>query len=954
MTVDGTTQRATGRTTDQLLHHPRWAQLTYSSFDRHDGRGGGWQVKDTTGRATPEEIELLRARVQTQFDAGVDLPRFPTPAEIAELPRRLIQAPAPVHGGETALWHHVPAGNDASGRPGNVFAHVVLDRTPGAADPIRPIERWRSAGWLTPFGPEQVLAADLTSADPPGPGPLNRQTIGSWLFAPRQWRMQILAVLLDAVRAAMAAGGPAVVLGVDDVDEAANWIAAISFAMSAGTARRFHFSTLERPTTLAEAIERELHVLCVPRIDLPALQRTRDCIVVDPDGAPSLGDLDGEPHRTTRGDRVRVTEWSVLVSELFADPAAMQRAVGEFDRLAHRVGDSGIDPAWPAAMMIAGRPAAESRREANRVMTDAAPPQLRSVPELYDAAVAGLRRDVRGRAARAWRHLKRVGADREDRPADIPGEMAVQAYAELALADEPWLAEHGRARVPAAAYFSPAPEATLVRAARRLDGHISPFTTELPAEVMLDEARAGLHHVELALRLGLAHDDGLAGQLWQVCQQTLLPVLVDRGLGARLLDEVDGVIVQEARHWLWSQLNDGPLDQLGAPGERLSAAVIEALGPGPGDPDPLAATWARLAHDAGAGDAGAVDAGAGTVLPPLLGEYAWHRVRAGDEGADARLFAAWSVLAQYAVDGNLTGLASAAPLMTPPLAADRLVQLHRAFGSAVPIEWYLPAIVAGSADDLAAQQLRDELAERPDPSPIRDCAGIRGALELPDWLAVVEPGHFVPWLGALAETLTLAKQLQAEPDPEFLRRVNGLVVLALLAARTRSPEVDALAVERAAGLAQAAVAAFPAGQSGVAGLPAGQAGVAAFPAGRPGLTPDELPVMTEWCDRHGVSSTGLAELLLLADPRSALRSSADRVAGWLHAVSTGEPDSPPVTAHILAVRASRNAEAREQVATDIMRAVRTTPGSTDDRAMRQAERFLSGWLRQAQTGRVRR
>lgn len=908
---------------DDPVSRPRWAQLTYSSFDRHDGRGGGWQVKDTTGDPTEAEVEFLRARVQTQFDAGIDLPRFPTPAEIAELPRRLIQAPAPVHGGETALWHHVPAGNDASGRPGNVFAHVVLDRLPGAADPIRPIERWRSAGWLTPFGPEEVLAADLTATDPPGPGPLNRQTIGSWLFAPRQWRLQILAVLLDAVRAAMA-GGPMVVLGVDDVDEAANWIAAISFAMSSGTARRFHFSTLERPTTLTEAIERELHLVCIPRSDLPALQRRHDCVVVDPDGAPNLGDLDGEPHRTARGDRVPVTEWSVLISELFADPRAMQKAVGEFDRIAHRVGDSGIDPAWPAAMAIAGRADVESRREANRVMTDAAPPQLRSVPELYAAAVAGLRRDVKGRASRAWRHLTKVGADRDDRPADIPGEMAVHAYAELALADEPWLAEHGPARVPSAAYFSPAPEASLLEAARTLDGHISTFTTELPPEVMLDEARAGLHYVELALRLGLAHDAHLAGQLWQICQQTLIPVLVDHGLGTQLLDEVDGVIVPEARHWLWSQLNDGPLEQLGPPGQRLSDAALDALGPGAGDPDPLAATWLRLTDDPGAGSA----------VRALLGEYAWRRVRGGDEGPDARFFAVWSVLAQYADDGNLTGLAAAAPLLTPPFTADRLVQLHRAFGPVVPIEWYLPAVVAGSSDDPQSQELRDELAERPDPSAIRDFAGIRGALELPDWLDVVDPGHLVPWLGVLAEVLGRAKQLQAEPDAELLRRVNGLVVLALLAARARSPQVDAVAVERAAGLAQAAVAGFP--------------------NARPGLTAEELTAMGEWCDRHEVTTTGLAELLLLADPRSALRSNTDRVAGWLHAVPTGEPDSPPVTAHVLAVRASRNAESRDQVAAEIMHAVRTTPGSTDDRAMRQAERFLLGWLRQAQTGRVRR
>ena len=53
-----------------------------------------------------------------------------------------------------------------------------------------------------------------------------------------------------------------------------------------------------------------------------------------------------------------------------------------------------------------------------------------------------------------------------------------------------------------------------IDAARKLDGHISAYTTELPPEVMLDEARAGLHYVELALRLGLAHDEELAAQLW--------------------------------------------------------------------------------------------------------------------------------------------------------------------------------------------------------------------------------------------------------------------------------------------------------------------------------------------------------------------------------------------------------------------------------------------------------
>lgn len=63
----------------------RWAQLTYSSFDRHDGRGGGWQVKDVTGDIPEADRQLLCGRVATQVDAGVEMPRFPTPAQVAEL-----------------------------------------------------------------------------------------------------------------------------------------------------------------------------------------------------------------------------------------------------------------------------------------------------------------------------------------------------------------------------------------------------------------------------------------------------------------------------------------------------------------------------------------------------------------------------------------------------------------------------------------------------------------------------------------------------------------------------------------------------------------------------------------------------------------------------------------------------------------------------------------------------
>ncbi len=136
----------------------RFGQLTYSSFDRGDGRGG-WQVKETSGALTPDEVQTLSSRVATRFDAGVEVGPFPTPDEVVALPRRLVYAPVPGHG--MGYWHTAPAGADASGRPGNVFAHVLLDRAPATVDALRPVDLWRSPDWLTPFNSEQVLAAAL-------------------------------------------------------------------------------------------------------------------------------------------------------------------------------------------------------------------------------------------------------------------------------------------------------------------------------------------------------------------------------------------------------------------------------------------------------------------------------------------------------------------------------------------------------------------------------------------------------------------------------------------------------------------------------------------------------------------------------------------------------------------------------------------------------------------------
>ncbi|WP_308289857.1 hypothetical protein [Mycolicibacterium mageritense] len=61
---------------------------------------------------------------------------------------------------------HGARGSDSTGRPGNVFAHVVLDRTPFAAPQRRPIEWWRSPQWVRPFGAAAVGRATIADSPP--------------------------------------------------------------------------------------------------------------------------------------------------------------------------------------------------------------------------------------------------------------------------------------------------------------------------------------------------------------------------------------------------------------------------------------------------------------------------------------------------------------------------------------------------------------------------------------------------------------------------------------------------------------------------------------------------------------------------------------------------------------------------------------------------------------------
>ncbi|NMN95065.1 hypothetical protein [Antrihabitans stalactiti] len=418
----------------------RFGQLTYSSFDDGSGVGGGWQVKDITGGLTDTEREQLRFWVQTTFELPKPLPQFPTPEDVARFPRRLMYTRLP--DGRAGYWHTVPAGADGSGRPGNVFAHTVLDRGPDATDvDLRPIDLWRSSDWLCPYGAADVVEAKLSTAALPASGSVvNRQSVIEFLCDPAEWRIGVLSVLLDAVAAALA-GGPAVVFGAHSDDTAAMWIGAVSHLMSAGTARRFGWSTFDRAAGVPASLGRGVVLTAVPIGDVGAVAGAESLVVLRENEVPAIGDLGGAPHRTAAGSEVPVTEWSVIAQSAVVDHETFDHALRVLDDVARSVADTGLDPAWPLAMAAA---LIEELRddvgaEAGAVIARHSPDDLSAKPELAERASAAIADSLGTSAADAWKVLGTAKGS----SSRVALEMLAAVYVERALSDRQWLIQAG-------------------------------------------------------------------------------------------------------------------------------------------------------------------------------------------------------------------------------------------------------------------------------------------------------------------------------------------------------------------------------------------------------------------------------------------------------------------------------------------------------------------------------
>ncbi|MYM20129.1 hypothetical protein GSY69_09155, partial [Brevibacterium sp. 5221] len=320
---------------------PRWAQITYASFDRGDGSPGGWQVKDETGRPSAQEQRELRRRAISRFDYHGALPKFLTAEAARGLPVRMRYEP----GGEpgTGIYAHaVLAGTDSTGRPGNVYSHVALDREPAGAQ--RPIDFWRSPSFAAPFGVEGILAVPAPEEPQPTAALAGRAILPA-VFATAQYAAALLAAA-DAV-AGWARGGRRLVLLTDRQDWAALLIAAVTALMSPQAARGVGWTMYARAAELDAADLAGCAVIVVPTADAAALERREDIWIL-PDGFAPQRTADGA-HALERG-AVPATEFSALIEAVLAQGYDLEAVLGALDALPVEPGGTApIDPAWPLA-----------------------------------------------------------------------------------------------------------------------------------------------------------------------------------------------------------------------------------------------------------------------------------------------------------------------------------------------------------------------------------------------------------------------------------------------------------------------------------------------------------------------------------------------------------------------------------------------------------------------------
>ncbi|MGP5082582.1 GAP1-N2 domain-containing protein [Corynebacterium variabile] len=290
--------------------------FSYASFSPRDDRPGGWSVGQSSGELSPMWKDEIIAYIPTQISDPVTLSSFPDKADLARRLRRFAWLPAPWKPGGSAdtgvFFASSPAGQDASGRPGNVFTYALVSDA-GELPQHHAVKLMFSRSVPAPYGKRKVDDAVLPELGPgfsgAEPSPLTDDVLDAFLAgAPAESaggaaslpvecsrvtaptgstsRQEVLGALVELVM-----NGRQVVF-LTDPAEGPLWVAALARVLPETLPgdRSFTWSTYERATGVAEVLKLGTSLVIMPPGDREKLPENTAAVLVDPGTPLPAGD----------------------------------------------------------------------------------------------------------------------------------------------------------------------------------------------------------------------------------------------------------------------------------------------------------------------------------------------------------------------------------------------------------------------------------------------------------------------------------------------------------------------------------------------------------------------------------------------------------------------------------------------------------------------------------------
>ena len=309
------------------------------------------------------------------------------------------------------------------------------------------------------------------------------------------------------------------------------------------------------------------HLTAVPRDDLPMVPAA--AVTIDETHSLSIGELGGQPHRTSAAQPIEVTAWSAMAQVTMQDPDSMRLVLNDIDTFSARVSDCGLHPAWPMAMSVATRERfADAADEARSVIARHSPPGPIIDPAIVQTISDVVRSSAGTDTADALQAARRM-------PDGLTAEVADAVYLSRAICDDRWLDQPDPIPLGRTRYHGrsvPTELLVAIPAAVRAAGDRGPGRVLRVADILV--------------RLGIDYD------LSNVFEEHVLPALRDPRQAQRLIRELGGRISVGCRLAVAAAMmrQGQPLDQ---PGGQLDDAVLDWLGDGVTAPTPEQLTDAR-------------------------------------------------------------------------------------------------------------------------------------------------------------------------------------------------------------------------------------------------------------------------------------------------------------------------------------------------------------------------